>query len=137
MDPDRSIANSISIVERGSRIGHTKVLLKAFLEVRTLVFSVDRNPLLLQVCFDLRFVHSIVLGVFASGSVPKLLDSGRVDVDLKWNSVDPLPRRATVALAATMVSVRASHQARSRLTGNRPQLFSPSIVRGRSDHRHR
>ena len=66
---------SISIVERGSRIGHTKVLLKASLEVRTLVFSVNRNPLLLQVCFDLRFVHSIVLGVFASGSVPKLLDS--------------------------------------------------------------
>jgi hypothetical protein len=58
-------------------------------------------------------------------------------VAYKWNSVDPLPRQATVALAATMLSVRASHQARSRLAVNRPQLFSPSIVRGRIDHRHR
>ena len=58
-------------------------------------------------------------------------------VALMWNSVGPLPRRATVAQAATMLSVRASHQGRSRLTVNRPQLFSPSIVRGRIDHRHR
>ena len=60
---------------------------------------------------------------------------------LKTNGVDPL-RLRSIALAAKVLSLHASHRARSRLfasplTVNRPQLFSPSIVRGRIDHRHR
>ena len=53
------------------------MLLQALVEDLSFVFSVDRKP---RVCFDLRFVHSIVLGVFASGRVPKLLDSGLVQL---------------------------------------------------------